>query len=71
MVPTVKFLNIEVLNFDKVLFSGVIFIDSKKAFDTVDYEILIAKLRFYGVKGVELDWLISYLSNRKQCNAVR
>ena len=55
------------LNFDKGLFSGVTFIDLKKAFDTVDHDILIAKLRLYGVEGMELDWFISYLSNRKQC----
>ena len=55
------------LSFDKGLFSGVTFIDFKKAFDTVDHDILIAKLRFYGAEGVELDWFISYLSNRKQC----
>ena len=49
------------------LFSGVIFIDLKKAFDTVDHDIFIAKLRLYGVEGVELDWFIAYLNERKQC----
>ena len=33
----------------------------------MDHDILIAKLRFYGAEGVELDWFIFYLSNRKQC----
>ena len=55
------------LSFDKRFFSGVTIINLKKAFDTVDHDTLIAKLRFYGVEGVELDWFISYLSNRKQC----
>ena len=55
------------LSFDKGLFSGVTFIDLKKAFDTEDHDIPKAKLRFYGAEGVELDWFISYLSNRKQC----
>ena len=55
------------MNFDKGLYTGVIFIDLKKAFDTVDHDILIAKLYHYGITGKELDWFKSYMSNRKQC----
>ena len=39
---------------------------SKKAFDTVDHDILPAKLRIYGVDNLELAWFTSYLNNRKQ-----
>ena len=45
---------------------GLVFIDLKKAFDTVDHEILCKKLRVYGVQHRELSWFRSYLSNRKQ-----
>ena len=54
------------VNMDKGLINGVVFLDLKKAFDTVDHDILIKKLEFYGIKNNTLRWFISYLSHRKQ-----
>ena len=48
---------------------GLVFIDHKKlkkAFDTVDHEILCQKLVHYGIQQWELAWFRSYLCNRKQ-----
>ena len=53
-------------NFEKNLYTLGIFIDFSKAFDTVDHKILITKLENYGVKGTNLQWLKSFLENRKQ-----
>jgi len=47
----------------------VIFLDLKKAFDTVDHGILLSKLDFYGISGDSLKWLLPYLENRiQQCS---
>lgn len=43
-----------------------VFVDLKRAFETIDRKILIEKLKCYGVRGAELSWFTDYLSNRRQ-----
>ena len=43
-----------------------IFCDLKKAFDTCNHQILLLKLKKYGLADTELTWFSSYLTDRKQ-----
>ena len=43
-----------------------VFIDLKKAFDTIDHTILLQNLNHYGICGIVKQWVCSYLTHRKQ-----
>ena len=49
---------------------GIIFLDIKKAFDTVNHEILLKKLSYYGIGGTVLTWFKNFLADRRQCTRI-
>ena len=53
-------------SFEKGEYTLGVFIDLSKAFHTVDHQILIKELQYYGNYVTALEWLKSYLSHRKQ-----
>ena len=54
------------LHWRKIWLHNAIFLDHSNAFDTIDHDILVHKLRFNGVRGVGLEWFRNYLSGRSQ-----
>ena len=46
---------------------GVIYMDLSKAFDSLNHELLTAKLKCYGLDQNAVEFFRSYLSNRYQC----
>ena len=51
---------------DSNKYSIGVFIDLKKAFDTVNHRLLIEKFKFYGIRGIASQFIQSYLNNRNQ-----
>jgi retron-type reverse transcriptase len=59
-------------NMDNGKLNGVVFLDIKKAFDSINHRILLNKMNEqFGIFGTELKWFESYLTNREQqCNVI-
>ena len=65
-----KMSNQWLMNMDNGNLRAVVFLDIRKAFDTVDHTILLQKLNCYGIQGDSAKLLESYLTNRMQCCSV-
>ena len=57
-------------NIDQKKYTCAVLLDLKKAFDTVNHQILLAKLEKFGIRGLPLQLLESYLNNRLQFTVV-
>ncbi len=64
--PMTHFINHITEALNKKQHTIAIFCDLRKAFDSCNHEILLAKLYKYGIRGLELEWFKSYLIGRKQ-----
>ena len=53
-------------NLNKKILSSLVLLDLRKAFDTVSHQRLLLKLEHYGIRGIALQLLTSYLSDRMQ-----
>ena len=57
-------------NLDSNHYVFSLFLDFRKAFDSVDHKILLSKLSYYGFRGKSSQWINSYLTNRKQYTSI-
>ena len=55
---------------DNNLVTGSIYIDYKKAFDTISHDILLRKLEMYGFSKSSVEWFHNYPSSRSQRTVV-
>ena len=65
-VKLVDYITTEMDNIKKIKTPTAIFLDLSKAFDTLNFNILLNKLQYYGIHGIALSLIKSYLTNRFQ-----
>ena len=65
-VKLVDYITTEMDNVKKIKTPTAIFLDLSKAFDTLNFNILLNKLQYYGIDGISLSLIRSYLTDRFQ-----
>ncbi len=53
------------------LLNGVVLLDLRKAFDLIDHQILLKKLKMYKCSDNTMKWFQSYLDHRAQCTVFK
>ena len=66
VLPLSDFSSDWLFSMDKGMINSVVFLDIRRAFDTVDHEILLDKLFYYGIEEDQLSFFKSYLNDRTQ-----
>jgi len=56
---------------DKNSYVAAVFVDFKRAFDTVNHFKLLSRLLTFGFSNQTVKWIQSYLSDRKQCVQIK
>ena len=56
---------------DKNLYTCGVYLDRQKDFDTVNHEILLKKLEYFGIKGTSYNWFQSFLCGRMQFTQIK
>ena len=62
----IKIIDDLLFNLDNDRVSGMVLVDYRKAFDMIDHTLLLEKLEVYGFSRDSLQWLTSYLKDRRQ-----
>ena len=65
-LASLRFVDTLVKQMDNFYIATSILIDLSKAFDTLDHDIMLSKLRYYGVVGIGLKYFTDYLLERSQ-----
>ena len=65
-LATIKLVDYLVKNMDENFIPCAIYLDLSKAFDTLNFDILVNKLKFYGIVGTPSKLLDNYLKTRHQ-----
>ena len=65
-IKLVDYITTEIDNIKKIKSPTAIFLDLSKAFDMLNFNILLNKLQYYGIHGISLSLIRSYLTNRFQ-----